>query len=96
VLPISLWERLAVEIEVEAAPLIGINDRPECQIPASLGQIRCVLTDETGQVSPELWILCFLAQTDRVPIILGFADLLSRFEVCFNYNTGEAFAEANA
>jgi len=91
VLPQRLWQHLAVEIDEEDISFGGINDRPECQIPASLGKVRCFLTDETGQLSPELNVLCFLAKTDRVPLILGFANLLSRFKICFDYENGEAF-----
>lgn len=92
VLPFSLWQQLAVEIDEEGVAFGGINDRPECRIPASLGKARCFLTDETGQLSPELNIPCFLAKTDRVPLILGFANLLSRFKICFDYEDDEAFA----
>lgn len=92
VLPLKLWQQLAVEIDEEDVVFGGINDRPECQVPASLGKVRCFLTDETGRLSPELNIPCFLAKTDRVPLILGFANLLSRFKVCFDYGSGEAFA----
>jgi hypothetical protein len=99
VLPLSLWQEIAVEIDAEDVFFGGINARPECQIPASLGRVRCFLTDETGQLSPELNVPSFLAKTDRVPLILGFANLLSRFRVCFDpkvtglrYTSGEAFA----
>ena len=92
VLPLKLWKQLAVEIDEEDVTLGGINDRPECQIPASLGRVRCFLTDETGQFSPELDVPCFLAKMDRVPLILGFANLLSRFKICYDYDNGEAFA----
>ncbi len=92
VLPQRLWQRFAVEIDEEDVTLGGINDRPECQIPASLGRVRCFLTDETGQFSSELDVPCFLAKTDRVPLILGFANLLSQFKICFDYENREAFA----
>ena len=91
VLPLNLWQRFAVEIDEEDVSFGGINDRPECQIPASLGKVRCFLTDETGQLIPELNVPCFLAKTDRVPLILGFANLLSRFKICFDYENGKAF-----
>jgi len=92
VLPLTLWQRFAVEIDEKDVTLGGINDQPECQIPASLGKARCFLTDETGRLSPELDISCFLAKTDRVPLILGFANLLSQFKICFDYENKEAFA----
>jgi len=56
--------------------------------------VRCLLTDETGALGPELEILSFLAKTDQVPLILGFADLLSKFEICFDYGSGKAFARS--
>ena len=93
VLPHSLWQQLEVEIDAQEVALGGMNDRPECRIPADLGRVRCFLTDETGQFSPELIVPCFLAHTDRVPLILGFAGLLAQFHICFNYATGVAFAE---
>lgn len=92
VLPLKLWRQLVVEIDEEDVALGGINDRPECRISASLGRARCFLTDETGQLSPELNVPCFLAKTDRVPLILGFANLLSKFKICFDYENDEAFA----
>ena len=54
-------------------------------------RIACFLTDQTGRLSSELDVRCFLAKTDRVPLILGFANLLSRFKVCFDYRSGDAF-----
>jgi len=93
VLPLSLWQQLAVEIEKEDVAFGGINDQPECRIPASLGRVRCFLTDETKRLSPELDASCFLAKTEHVPLILGFAGLLSKFNICFNYASGVAYAE---
>jgi hypothetical protein len=46
-----------------------------------------------GNLSPELEILAFLAKTDQVPLILGFARLLERFPVHFDYEGGEAYIE---
>jgi hypothetical protein len=46
-----------------------------------------------GNLSPELEILAFLAKTDQVPLILGFAGLLERFPVHFDYEGGEAYIE---
>jgi len=94
VIPVSIWRGLKVDIKVKDANFGGINNRPECLIPASLGTARCLLTDETGALSPELEILSFLAKTDQVPLILGFADLLSKFEIIFDYESGKAFARS--
>jgi hypothetical protein len=35
----------------------------------------------------------FLAQTDHVPLILGFSKLLEKFTNHFDYQTGEAWIE---
>jgi len=94
VIPVSIWQGLQVDIKVKDTSFGGINNRPECLIPTSLGMVRCLLTDETGALGPELEILSFLAKTDQVPLILGFADLLSKFEICFDYGSGKAFARS--
>ncbi len=93
VLPRSLWQQLTVEIEQKDVVFGGLNDRPECRIPADLGKVRCFLTDEDGRFSPELVVPCFLAHADRIPLILGFAGLLDQFDISFNYAAGVAFAE---
>ena len=92
-LPRAVWRDLEVEVDVDDVRFGGINDKPECQIPASLGRVRGFFVDEEGRHSRELTFPAFLAHTDQVPILLGFANLLDRFQVCFDYDRNDAYLE---
>lgn len=93
VLPQYVWRDLTVNISVADVSFGGINPHPECQIPAALGQVRGVLVDEKGAHSQEITFPAFLAKTNQVPLILGFAGLLAEFKVCFDYKPDEAHIE---
>ena len=53
--------------------------------------ITCTLYDSSGNHSDDLLILSLLAQSNEVPLILGFAGLLSRFEVRFDYQAESVY-----
>lgn len=93
VLPRHIWQSLEREVHTDSAKLGGINNRPECQIPALIASITCHLTDRGGNRTADTKIPAFLAKSDHVPIILGFASLLERFGTYFHYPTGEAWIE---
>jgi len=90
VLPEKIWREAERDIIAEYE-LKGINPRPECSIPALVGKVMCMLHDDYGHSSDDLLISAILAQSNEVPIILGFADLLTEFEVTFNYRAGRAY-----
>lgn len=90
-LPRSIWQHLDVTLDAENVRFGGINDKPECQIQASLGRVRGLFVDETGHHSREFLFPAFLAHTDQVPILLGFAGLLEHSQVCFDYARDEAY-----
>jgi hypothetical protein len=69
----------------------GINLRPECAIPAQLAEITCTLYDSSGNHSDDLLMPSLVAQSNEVPLILGFAGLLSKFEVRFDYQAESAY-----
>jgi len=89
VLPEKIWKVAERKVIVDHE-LRGINPRPECAIPAQLAEITCMLYDSLGNRSDDLLMPTLLAQSNDVPLILGFADLLSIFEVRFNYQTESA------
>lgn len=93
VLPRYVWKKLQLNVIAADVFFGGINPRPECQIPASLGEVNGILVDEEGNFSSEFTFPAFLAKTDQVPIILGFAGLLDRVRVCFDYEGEEAYIE---
>lgn len=82
-LPKSFAAELALET-VGHYSLSGINRRAECAIPVAATYSACVLFDGQGNRTKEFRIPCYVSQTEGVPVILGFAGLLSKFEVCFD------------
>jgi hypothetical protein len=104
VLPLRLWRMLAPEIHVPDATFGGISRRKVCSLrsptPSAYGQIRCSigtvrgrLIDEDGNRTRIYDFPTFLAKIDRVPLIIGFAEMLERFTNYFNYPTHEAWVE---
>ena len=90
VLPEKVWKVAERKVIVDYE-LRGINPRPECAIPAQLAEITCTLYDYSGNHSDDLLVPSLLAQSNEVPLILGFAGLLSKFEVRFNYQAESAY-----
>lgn len=90
VLPEKIWKAAERKVILDYE-LRGINPRPECAIAAQLAEITCTLYDSSGNRSDDLLIPSLLAQSNEVPLILGFAGLLSNFEVRFNYQTESAY-----
>ena len=93
VVPRDVWEDLSPKLTVEDAPIIGVSKRKVCQIPASFGVLKGQLVDETGNASSVSSFRAHLAKSDRVPLIIGFADVLSEFPVHFDYRRREAWVE---
>jgi hypothetical protein len=93
VIPRRLWTPLSVNITVPSTTLGGISKRPECRVPARFGTVRGRLADTSGTTSDVLEFPAYLAETDEVPLLVGFAGLLAQFRVCFDHRTQEAWAD---
>ena len=91
VIPQRIWHPLPVRILVHSTTLGGISKRPECRVPARFGIARGRLVDRSGTASHVAEFPAYLAQTDEVPLLIGFASLLSEFDVHFNYQCREAW-----
>jgi hypothetical protein len=93
VLPRYVWQPLDREIHTAETHFGGVNKRKVCQVPATTATVRGRLVDTRGQVTRIYDFPAYLAKSDRVPLIVGFADLLEHFGVYFNHRTGEAWIE---
>ena len=58
---------------------------------ASFGTVSGYLCDETGNRTRDYEFPVFLAKTDRVPLIVGFAGLLEKLHTDFDYETKKAW-----
>jgi hypothetical protein len=95
VIPWSIWRGAKHTLLAEHG-IQGIVAKPECRLPVKIGEITCMFVDRDGNRTPPLPARSFLAETDDVPIILGFKDMLARLGVCFDYGAKEAYVEAKA
>lgn len=91
-IPESIWKYLKRK-ELTKHKVKGLSIKPECAISVIIGKINCTLCDLNGNATKEQEIYAYLASTDKVPLILGFKDLLSKFKICFDYDRNVAFIE---
>ena len=93
VIPRYIWRGAETQVWSGDVYFGGVNRAKRCQIRADLGEVYCVLSDAEGNRSPALTIPAYLAHTDRAPLLIGFADLLTRYRTTFDPTTGEAWIE---
>lgn len=92
IFPRSIWQKLEYEL-VGESHLHGIVRSENCSIPVSVGKIKYSLTDRYGNETEEKSALAFLAHTDKVPIILGFKEVIEKLRIYFNFQNNMAYAE---
>lgn len=92
IIPGGVAEKIQKEI-VGKDKLKGMNLRKECAIPVDIGKTKCILFDGEYNFTPEMEIPAAFTKTDEVPLILGFADLLSKFQVHFDHRRKIAYIE---
>lgn len=83
VIPFQIWTESEAEIMAEHK-IRGVVPKEECTLPVLVGRIMCILVDGES-FSEERQLLAYLALTNEIPLILGFKDLLSVFELSFFY-----------
>lgn len=88
-IPAFIWEKIQ-RVEYADHQVGGLG---KGSIPVRVGRIGCMLTDRQGNKTKELEVIAYLAKTDKVPLILGFKDLLGGFNVCFDYRERRAYVE---
>lgn len=84
VIPLRMWED-ALVTKLAEHTIRGIVPKEECSIPVVVGKVKCILLDEEN-VSREFEIIAYLALTNKVPLILGFKDLLEKSNVYFDFS----------
>jgi len=90
VIPLSRWIQSDVEILTDHE-MRGIVEKPECSTHVSVGRINIVLCDEYGNISSEREIFAYFALTDKIPIIIGFKNVLE--QMTLHINTIEGFVQ---
>jgi len=86
-IPWSIWNHIAVRLlSGRVVNIYGIsaNGQEYSFVPARLGEVTCVLLDQT-RVSPPLRLKAYLMPDDATPLVLGFEDLLTSYELLCGY-----------
>ena len=91
VIPRIFWQPLARCSLHETTTFGGISKQAVCQVPASLAEVQGAIVDSRGNASRRLSFPAYLAHTDEVPLLIGFAGLLGAFDLHVNYRKREAW-----
>lgn len=90
-IPHRIWRRCRNEV-IGKTELRGVVPRRECVMPVKVANVELRLV-EPQYATEKIEAKAYLAPTDDIPLIIGFEDLLSDFNVFFNYPTQNAFIE---
>jgi len=91
VLPQDIWKTCAVR-DLTDYEVRGVVPREECVLKGRLGKIDCVIHDERNE-APPLSLTAFLAPIVGIPLILGFYELLTMFDLHCSYTDKKAWLE---
>lgn len=62
----------------------GLVPNEKCSLPAKLVSLTLRLSDR-DKVSKPIFSKAYITTTDKIPLILGFADILERYKLVVNY-----------
>lgn len=91
VIPCRIWRSVEREVFTGGVSFGGVKGTKRCQVRADLGTVTCTLSDRDGNSLPPVEVPAYLAHTDRVPLLGGFAGLLTRCRTTLDCTTGEAW-----
>ena len=91
-LPLSLWKEIDAQIVADYT-VRGLVPKEECKVEVKVGWVKDMIVDRKGNATPETEFKAFLALTDKIPLIVGFKDLLEKYCIHINAPTGKAFIE---
>lgn len=92
VIPRYIWEGIYADEKVDHS-VQGIVPKKECSLPVKVSNIRGALFDDELNHTNEVVFHAFCAIDDRVPLILGFKNLIENFTIHFNIKSGVAYLE---
>jgi len=75
IIPRRVWQQCEVEM-LKSYSIRGLVAKEDCVLPVTFGRITCRLMDEQG-ATQDFCIGADLADTNDVPIVLGFRDALT-------------------
>lgn len=92
-IPSSVWKEGVAYRKKGRYLLYGLSKKEECALPGEIAEVTLILVDEAGNQIGELPLTVFLAETDQIPLILGFSGLLDNVSLHFDYKQNLAYVE---
>lgn len=92
VIPFSLLKEISYQ-KTQKYRIFGLSKKEECSFNGQVAQITALLVDENGNQTKEITFPAFLAQTDQIPLILGFGHLLEKLRMRFSFAEQEGQIE---
>lgn len=91
--PISVFPSY-IQKKCDAYPLhqttiSGIVPDKKCQLPAKLMSLTFRLSDK-DKVTKPIEAKAYIVATDKIPLILGFADILEKYDLIASYSQKKA------
>ncbi len=91
-LPKHLWEFAAYKVIGEDR-LRGVVPKEGCELPVNIAVVTAVMEDMCGNVSEEIDFRAYLVNSNDVPLIIGFKDLLEHFDIHLNIKNNDGHIE---
>lgn len=91
VLPPSIWKQ-SHHTALGRVTIGGIARREECQIPAILAEINCMLSDGQQTLGP-LRMHAYLAEVVNAPTLIGILGFLERGVLCVDFPKNRGFLQ---
>lgn len=83
VFPSSIQEKTDIHFLHETR-ISGIVPHKDCSLSAKLVELSFRLSDK-DKVSKPIKSKAYIAATDKIPLIVGFADILEKFDLYISY-----------
>ena len=91
IIPKKIWSDLSIN-KIAKHYVRGLIPKEECKLDIEVGEVELLVCDKVKHTN-KMQILCYLAPVDNIPLILGFKDLLSKFNICFDYDKNNAYID---
>ncbi|MCK4249000.1 MAG: hypothetical protein KAX15_04400 [Candidatus Omnitrophica bacterium] len=91
IIPSAVSEEISKNVLGDYA-ISGIVPHEEVVLPVKVAEVKCVLLDEK-RISRTLKIKAYLSTDHRVPLVLGFENLLSKAILYSDYKGNKSFIE---
>lgn len=92
-IPASMWRDIDRQI-LGSVMAGGVAEKPECKFPADLAIVHLALSDGRASLGP-FRVHALLAHNDKVPALLGFADVLEHLRITIDLSRDLALLESS-